>query len=129
MIRIREVREGDVGDIREIFRAVYGDDYPHHAVYDELWLKKSAFNDDAAAGSTSTNPPRAWLFHEVERFDLVKMVHLATLRDLGPLALEPPVPRLANIGVIIYRNLALGVGDRLVRADHLPRNPDGPALA
>ena len=46
MIRIREAREEDVGDIREIFLAVYGADYPHHEVYDELWLKRSVFTDD-----------------------------------------------------------------------------------
>jgi hypothetical protein len=47
MIRIREAREEDVGQIREIFLAVYGADYPHHEVYDELWLKRSVFTDDA----------------------------------------------------------------------------------
>ena len=46
MIRIREAREEDVGQIREIFLAVYGADYPHHEVYDELWLKRSVFTDD-----------------------------------------------------------------------------------
>lgn len=47
MVRIREAREEDVGQIREIFLAVYGADYPHHEVYDELWLKRSVFTDDA----------------------------------------------------------------------------------
>ncbi len=47
MIRIREAHEEDVRDIREIFLAVYGADYPHHEVYDELWLKRSVFTDDA----------------------------------------------------------------------------------
>jgi predicted N-acetyltransferase YhbS len=47
MIRIREAREDDVGQIREVFLAVYGADYPHHEVYDELWLKRSVFTDDA----------------------------------------------------------------------------------
>jgi GNAT superfamily N-acetyltransferase len=46
MICIREAREEDVGQIREIFLAVYGADYPHHEVYDELWLKRSIFTDD-----------------------------------------------------------------------------------
>jgi predicted N-acetyltransferase YhbS len=46
MIRIREAREEDVGQIREIFLAVYGADYPHHEVYNELWLKRSVFTDD-----------------------------------------------------------------------------------
>ncbi len=47
MIRVREAREEDVSEIREIFLAVYGADYPHHEVYDELWLKRSVFTDDA----------------------------------------------------------------------------------
>ena len=47
MIRVREAREDDVGQIREIFLAVYGTDYPHRELYDELWLKRSVFTDDA----------------------------------------------------------------------------------
>jgi GNAT superfamily N-acetyltransferase len=47
MIRVREAREEDVGQIREIFLAVYGTDYPHRELYDELWLKRSVFTDDA----------------------------------------------------------------------------------
>lgn len=47
MIRVREAREEDVGWIREIFLAVYGTDYPHRELYDELWLKRSVFTDDA----------------------------------------------------------------------------------
>jgi predicted N-acetyltransferase YhbS len=47
MLRIREAREEDVGQIREIFLAVYGTDYPHRELYDELWLKRSVFTDDA----------------------------------------------------------------------------------
>jgi len=47
MIRIREAREEDVGEIREIFLAVYGTDYPHRELYEELWLKRSVFTDDA----------------------------------------------------------------------------------
>ena len=47
MIRVREAREEDVGQIREIFLAVYGTEYPHRELYDELWLKRSVFTDDA----------------------------------------------------------------------------------
>ena len=47
MLRVREAREEDVGQIREIFLAVYGTDYPHRELYDELWLKRSVFTDDA----------------------------------------------------------------------------------
>lgn len=43
---VREAREADIGEIREIFEVVYGGDYPHHEVFDELWLKRSIFGDD-----------------------------------------------------------------------------------
>lgn len=47
MLSVREAREEDVGQIRAIFLAVYGHSYPHHELYDELWLKRAVFNDDA----------------------------------------------------------------------------------
>lgn len=47
MIKIREATEGDIPAIRDIFISVYGKDYPHHEVYDEHWLKRSVFSDDA----------------------------------------------------------------------------------
>lgn len=45
-MQIREARESDVPAIREIFRAVYGDEYPYHGFFDEWWLKRSVFTDD-----------------------------------------------------------------------------------
>jgi len=47
MLRVRPAREEDVGEIRELYVAVYGSDYPHHEVQDELWIKRSIFTDDA----------------------------------------------------------------------------------
>ena len=46
MIEVREAREGDVGDIREIFHACYGDDYTFPEFYNEEFLKKLVFGDD-----------------------------------------------------------------------------------
>lgn len=45
-IVIREARDTDVPGISEIFRAVYGDDYPYQQFYDAEWLKASVYNDD-----------------------------------------------------------------------------------
>ena len=47
MFSVRPAREGDVSQIRDIFVAVYGADYPHHEVQDELWLKRSVLGDEA----------------------------------------------------------------------------------
>ena len=41
MIKVREATERDIPEIREIFLSVYGEDYPHHEVYDEHWLKRT----------------------------------------------------------------------------------------
>ena len=43
---VREAREEDVSGIRDIFMAVYGDDYPYSYFLDPTWLKRSVFSDD-----------------------------------------------------------------------------------
>lgn len=45
MIRVRQAQASDVAAIREIFIEVYGDDYPHHEVYDERHLTRAVFNE------------------------------------------------------------------------------------
>ena len=47
MIIVHPAREADISQIREMFRAVYGNDYPYKEFYDEQWLKRSLFNDNA----------------------------------------------------------------------------------
>ncbi len=46
MITVRPAQEADVGQIRDLFFEVYGEEYPHREVYDERWLKGSVFSDD-----------------------------------------------------------------------------------
>ncbi|HEC17441.1 MAG TPA: GNAT family N-acetyltransferase [Sedimenticola sp.] len=46
MILIREAKESDVTQIREVFAAVYGEDYSHPQYYDPQLLKKMVFADD-----------------------------------------------------------------------------------
>lgn len=43
---VREAREDDVDAIHEVFRAVYGADYPYKRFSDPRWLKRSIFSDD-----------------------------------------------------------------------------------
>ncbi len=43
---VRHAVEADVTSIRDIFLAIYGEDYPYQQFYDTTWLKKSIFNDE-----------------------------------------------------------------------------------
>ena len=46
MIQIREAQEGDAQQIRELFIAVYGQDYSHPQFYDLQSIKKMVYSDD-----------------------------------------------------------------------------------
>ncbi len=46
MILIREAIETDAEAIRDIFLAVYGEDYSHPQFYDPHWIRKMVFCDD-----------------------------------------------------------------------------------
>lgn len=46
MLEIREAREADVHQIRDLFVRVYGQAYPFPAFYETHWLKKSIYSDD-----------------------------------------------------------------------------------
>ena len=110
MIRIREAREEDVGQIREIFLAVYGADYPHHEVYDELWLKRSVFTDDAlilVAEETDTGRvigTASVLFDFGAHSDLVG--------EFGRLAVHPDYRRL-QVGKLLMDKRLEAIQNRL----------------
>ena len=110
MIRIREAREEDVGQIREIFLAVYGADYPHHEVYDELWLKRSVFTDDAlilVAEETDTGKvigTASVLFDFGAHSDLVG--------EFGRLAVHPDYRRL-QVGKLLMDKRLDAIRNRL----------------
>ncbi len=44
-ILVREARDGDIDEIREIFMEAYGPDYPYQDFYDEEWLKRAVYGD------------------------------------------------------------------------------------
>lgn len=46
MIRVREAQESDAREIRELFIAVYGQDYSHPQFYDLQSIKKMVYADD-----------------------------------------------------------------------------------
>ena len=110
MIRVREAREEDVGQIREIFLAVYGADYPHHEVYDELWLKRSVFTDDAlilVAEDTHTGRvvgTASVLFDFGAHSDLVG--------EFGRLAVHPDYRRL-QVGKLLMDKRLEAIQNRL----------------
>ena len=110
MIRIREAREEDVGQIREIFLEVYGADYPHHEVYDELWLKRSVFTDDAlilVAEDTDTGRvigTASVLFDFGAHSDLVG--------EFGRLAVHPDYRRL-QVGRLLMDKRLEAIQNRL----------------
>ena len=43
---IREIDERDVEQTTEVYRAVYGDDFPFQEFYDARWVKKGVFDDN-----------------------------------------------------------------------------------
>ncbi len=110
MIRVREAREEDVGQIREIFLAVYGTDYPHRELYDELWLKRSVFTDDALilvaedAESGRVVGTASVLFDFGAHSDLVG--------EFGRLAVHPDYRRL-QVGNLLMEKRLEAIQNRL----------------
>ncbi len=43
-IEIRDAREGDVHAIAQLYRDVYGEDYPFKSFYDPAWIKRGVFD-------------------------------------------------------------------------------------
>jgi RimJ/RimL family protein N-acetyltransferase len=42
---IRDAKDSDVDQLRDLFALIYGDDYPFPGFYDTEWLKKSVYDD------------------------------------------------------------------------------------
>ena len=110
MIRIREAREEDVGQIREIFLAVYGADYPHHEVYDELWLKRSVFTDDALILVAEESSTGRVIGTASVLFDFG--AHSDLVGEFGRLAVHPDYRRL-QIGKLLMDKRLEAIQNRL----------------
>jgi len=110
MIRIREAREEDVGDIREIFLAVYGADYPHHEVYDELWLKRSVFTDEALILVAEETDNGRVIGTASVLFDFG--AHSDLVGEFGRLAVHPDYRRL-QVGKLLMDKRLEAIQNRL----------------
>lgn len=110
MIRIREAREEDVGQIREIFLAVYGADYPHHEVYDELWLKRSVFTDDALILVAEESDTGRVIGTASVLFDFG--AHSDLVGEFGRLAVHPDYRRL-QVGKLLMDKRLEAIHNRL----------------
>ncbi len=110
MIRVREAREDDVGQIREIFLAVYGADYPHHEVYDELWLKRSVFTDDALILVAEDTDANRVIGTASVLFDFG--AHSDLVGEFGRLAVHPDYRRL-QVGKLLMDKRLEAIQNRL----------------
>ncbi len=110
MIRVREAHEEDVGQIREIFLAVYGADYPHHEVYDELWLKRSVFTDDALILVAEESDTGRVIGTASVLFDFG--AHSDLVGEFGRLAVHPDYRRL-QIGKLLMDKRLEAIQNRL----------------
>lgn len=110
MIRVREAREEDVGEIREIFLAVYGTDYPHRELYDELWLKRSVFTDDALILVAEDTESGRVVGTASVLFDFG--AHSDLVGEFGRLAVHPDYRRL-QIGNLLMEKRLQAIQNRL----------------
>jgi len=110
MIRVREAHEDDVGQIREIFLAVYGTDYPHRELYDELWLKKSVFTDDALILVAEDTESGRVVGTASVLFDFG--AHSDLVGEFGRLAVHPDYRRL-QIGNLLMEKRLEAIQNRL----------------
>ena len=110
MISVRPAQEADVEQIRDIFYAVYGSEYPHREVYDELWLKRSVFSEDVLMlVAEDTTKGRvvgtASLLFEIG-------AHSDLVGEFGRLAVHPDFRR-AGIGKLLMEKRIEAIQDRL----------------
>jgi hypothetical protein len=92
MLRVRPAQEQDVGQIRDIFIAVYQNDYPYQGVYDELWLKRSVLSDDALVLVAEDTDTGQVVGTASVLFDIG--AHSDLVGEFGRLAVHPDFRRL-----------------------------------
>jgi GNAT superfamily N-acetyltransferase len=110
MIRVREACEEDVGQIREVFLAVYGTDYPHRELYDELWLKRSVFTDDVLILVAEDTESERVIGTASVLFDFG--AHSDLVGEFGRLAVHPDYRRL-KVGNLLMEKRLEAIRNRL----------------
>jgi GNAT superfamily N-acetyltransferase len=110
MLRVRPAREQDVGQIRDIFVAVYQNDYPYQGVYDELWLKRSVLGDDALVLVAEDTESGRLVGTASVLFDIG--AHSDLVGEFGRLAVHPEFRRL-HAGTALMDARIEGIKERL----------------
>jgi GNAT superfamily N-acetyltransferase len=110
MLRVRPAQEQDVGQIRDIFIAVYQNDYPYQGVYDELWLKRSVLSDDALVLVAEDTDTGRVVGTASVLFDIG--AHSDLVGEFGRLAVHPDFRRL-HVATLLMDARIEAIKDRL----------------
>ncbi len=107
---VRLAEEKDVSQIRDIFIAVYGKDYPYKEFYDPQWIKRSIFNDQvlmlvAEDPDTKQVGGTASVVFEIG-------AHSDLVGEFGRLAVHPDF-RQFGIGNLLMEKRLAAIEDRL----------------
>ncbi len=110
MIHVRPAVETDVPDIRDIFLAVYGQDYPYKDFYDEQWLKRSLFNDHNLMLVAEDSDAQKILGTASVHFEFG--AHSDLVGEFGRLAVNPDSRKL-GVGQLLMEARIDAIRDRL----------------
>lgn len=107
---VRPAREEDVGQIRDIFIAVYQKDYPYQGFYDEQWLKRSVLSDDTLVLVAEEKETGRVVGTASVLFDFG--AHSDLVGEFGRLAVHPDFQR-HQVGSLLMERRIEAVKDRL----------------
>ena len=110
MIRVREAKESDVEQIREVYLAIYGEHYSHPQYYDIQEIKKMVYSDDtmlvvAEDADTGQVVGTASVLMEMG-------AHSDLLGEFGRLAVHP-IARRKGVGKLLMQGRLERLTDRL----------------
>ncbi|MDH3716743.1 MAG: GNAT family N-acetyltransferase [Planctomycetota bacterium] len=108
--RIREASEEDVEQIRDVYLAVYGQDYPHPQFYDLYQLKKLVFSDETILVVAEDLQTGQILGTAAVLLDIG--AHADLVGEFGRLAVHPDARR-RGIGRLLMQHRLERVQDRL----------------
>lgn len=110
MVVVRPAQASDVAAIREIFIEVYGDDYPHHEVYDERHLTRAVFDEQTLLLVAEDTPTSRVVGTAAVLLDIG--AHGDLVGEFGRLAVRAEYRHL-HIGDLLMQHRLDAVRDRL----------------
>ena len=109
-VRTREATEEDIEEVREIYRATYGDTYPYQDFYDRDWLKRTVYGDHMVMVVAESEDDGAIL--GTASVDLDTGSHSDLTGELGRLAVRPDA-RGQGVGAALMAHRIQVVRERL----------------